>query len=132
MKKQIAITVLAVSFSMAAGADSLSGNTSGKVGTGVQGQVQFKDVDSNGDGAISKQEAQAQPQLSSKFSELDKNRNGKLEHGEFARFETTPRNGTGAPSGPGSSDRMLDRNSDQLNRGDSTGSTNRPDAGSMN
>lgn len=132
MKKQLAITVLAVSFSMAAGADSLSGNTSGKAGVGVQGQVQFKDVDSNGDGTISKQEAQGQSQLSSKFSDLDKNRNGKLEQGEFARFETAPRDGTSAPSGAGDRDRTMDRNSDPLNRGDGTGSTTRPNTGGMN
>lgn len=131
MKKQLAITVLAVSFSMAAGADSLSGNTSGKAGVGVQGQVQFKDVDSNGDGTISKQEAQSQSQLSSKFSDLDKNRNGKLEQGEFARFETAPHDGTSAP-GAGDRDRMMDRDSNPMNRGEGTGSTTRPNTGGMN
>ncbi len=131
MKKQLAITVLAVSFSMAAGADSLSGNASGKAGVGVQGQAQFKDLDTNGDGVISKEEAQGHSQISSKFSDLDKNRNGKLEQGEFARFETAPRDGTSAPSGA-DRDRMLDRNADPMNRGDGTGSTTRPNTGGMN
>lgn len=132
MKKQIAIIAFAATFSMAAGADSLS--NSNKAGVGVQGQVQLKDLDTNSDGVISKQEAQANSQLSGKFDTLDKNRNGSLEQAEFARFESSPgqgnrgNSGTGAPSG--SSDRNLDRNSGQ---GTDPGSpATRPGTGGMN
>jgi hypothetical protein len=44
-------------------------------------------VDRNGDGSISKVEAQADAELARRFSELDTDNSGKLDQAEFARFE---------------------------------------------
>lgn len=44
-------------------------------------------LDANNDGRITKAEAQKDPELARRFSELDTDRSGKLDRGEFARFE---------------------------------------------
>src|SRR2546423_10585384 len=43
----------------------------------------FRDLDTNHDGAISKSEAAAQPQLAEKFDQADKNHDGKLNRAEY-------------------------------------------------
>jgi len=64
-----------------------------------QSTLTFKDADANGDGKVSKQEAQKQPELSNKFSSLDKNRDGSLDRAEFAMFDTNRgRQGMGGTS----------------------------------
>lgn len=47
----------------------------------------FKQLDKDGDGAISEQEAQAESKLSKSWSKFDKNGDGKLDREEFAKFE---------------------------------------------
>ena len=47
----------------------------------------FSDLDTNGDGSISFEEAAASNELSEKFSDLDVNADDKLDGEEFAKFE---------------------------------------------
>ena len=44
-------------------------------------------VDRNGDGKITRAEAQADAELARRFRTLDTDNSGKLDEGEFARFE---------------------------------------------
>jgi len=48
----------------------------------------LEDLDTNKDGAISTEEAQAQAELAKDFKALDQNQDGKLDAAEFAQFET--------------------------------------------
>lgn len=48
----------------------------------------YSDLDSNSDGTISKQEAQADDKLAKKFDEVDIDSDGVLGWTEFARFES--------------------------------------------
>ena len=52
-----------------------------------QQQQQFQRLDTNNDGQISQDEAQADPQLSKQFSTADSNRDDNISKGEFAQFE---------------------------------------------
>lgn len=52
-----------------------------------QEQQTYSTLDSNGDGYISKSEAQANPSLASKFDIVDSDQDKQLDEGEFARFE---------------------------------------------
>ncbi|MBA1147197.1 calmodulin [Ectothiorhodospiraceae bacterium WFHF3C12] len=52
------------------------------------GTAAMKQLDANGDGMISPEEATAHPRLSENFDEYDTDGSGTLEQGEFARFET--------------------------------------------
>lgn len=67
--------------------------SAGEMGSsGTTGQLAgFKDLDQNGDGRVSQQEANAQPMLAERFKRLDNNSDGYLDHGEFSRFETMER-----------------------------------------
>ncbi len=47
----------------------------------------YNDLDVDKDGAISHEEATALPGLSSKWTELDTNADGKLDKAEFAKLE---------------------------------------------
>jgi hypothetical protein len=47
----------------------------------------LKQLDSNGDGKLTKAEASADGELARRFRELDTDNSGKLDGGEFARFE---------------------------------------------
>lgn len=61
-------------------------------------QPDFAQLDANADGFITKQEAQAKSKLSAGFTKMDKNKDGKLDPGEFSAFETSPI-ATGAEEG---------------------------------
>jgi len=54
------------------------------------GKVSFKDLDTNHDGKISREEANKSPDVSSKFTQADANKDGKLDAAEFAALETMP------------------------------------------
>ena len=56
----------------------------------------FTKLDSDKDGMVSKKEASKNKDLTGKWDTLDTNKDGKLDQGEFAAFET------GATSGSGS------------------------------
>ena len=47
----------------------------------------FEQLDKNGDGYISADEAKANPDLAKKFAKADKDSNGKLDISEFSAFE---------------------------------------------
>lgn len=49
----------------------------------------YKNLDTNKDGAISQQEAQALPGLNEKWAELDTNADDRLDPAEFAKMEFT-------------------------------------------
>lgn len=50
----------------------------------------YEDLDTNKDGVISAEEAQANPDLAAKFKDLDKNQDSQLDAAEFAQFEMAP------------------------------------------
>ncbi len=64
-------------------------------------QPSFHKLDANNDGHISRQEAQKDPQLQGQFAKADKDGNGKVDRGEFAKFELHSQGG--AQTSPGSS-----------------------------
>ena len=49
----------------------------------------FQALDTNGDGVISQQEADANPELASNWQQADKNADGQVDMSEFSAFETT-------------------------------------------
>ena len=112
---------LAGTASVASAADSSSPRGAAGSSDGGQATLTFKDADANGDGKVSRQEAQQQPELSNKFSTLDKNRDGSLDRAEFAMFDTNrARQGMGGTS---------DSTGDFNDRG--AGDRGQPGAGSM-
>ena len=72
---------------------STSGSPSSSAG--ASGET-FTKLDSDKDGMVSKKEASKNKDLTGKWDTLDTNKDGKLDQGEFAAFET------GASSGSGS------------------------------
>ena len=50
-------------------------------------QQQFSKLDADGNGYLSKSEVNRDPALEQRYNTLDKNRDGKLDRAEFARFE---------------------------------------------
>lgn len=54
---------------------------------GASGET-FTKLDSDKDGMVSKKEASKNKDLASKWDTLDTNKDGKLDQGEFAAFET--------------------------------------------
>lgn len=53
----------------------------------------MQQLDTNRDGVISQAEAAANPKLSERFQEIDRNSDQRLEKAEFARFEVTESQG---------------------------------------
>jgi len=58
-------------------------------------QESFNKLDSNQDGYISQQEAQADKQLTEDWSKVDTNKDGKIEESEFSAFEESMGSGSG-------------------------------------
>lgn len=63
-------------------------NSGGTTEYGNSSKVDFKKLDEDGDGRISRAEAAARPQLGEYFQRLDRNRDRQLDKGEFSQFET--------------------------------------------
>lgn len=83
------------SSSPSTGAPSSPSSPSSTGAAGGSGET-FTKLDSDKDGMVSKKEASKNKDLTSKWDTLDSNKDGKLDQGEFAAFET------GASSGSGS------------------------------
>jgi len=86
------LLALAVSTANAAG-EAMPGSGSGGNPLSPAQQREFEKLDTNHDGKISQEEAQADPELAKKFASLDKNNNGELDQAEFAQFEARPESG---------------------------------------
>jgi Ca2+-binding EF-hand superfamily protein len=75
---------------------------------GTNNDKLFKQLDKDGNGVISQQEASANKQLMKEWKKLDKNSDGGLEKSEFARFESaeayTPVEGEDEPMGAAPTD----------------------------
>lgn len=65
---------------------------------GAAGGDQFTKLDSDKDGMVSKKEASKNKDLAAKWDTLDSNKDGKLDQGEFAAFETGSSSGSSAPA----------------------------------
>jgi hypothetical protein len=72
------------------------GSPSSSTGAAGGSGETFTKLDSDKDGMVSKKEASKNKDLTGKWDTLDTNKDGKLDQGEFAAFET------GATSGSGS------------------------------
>jgi len=90
-----------------------AGNTSGSMAAEVstETKARFRKLDKNGDGAINKSEAKANPRLEVGFKDSDSNKNGKIDEAEYAQFELitgefTDERGKGAASSPSSTEFM--------------------------
>ncbi len=81
MKTKWILSVVAAGFASAA----LAG--AGSDGMKQSADEMYKQLDANGDGYISVDEATANPQLAEKFKSLDANSDNRLDQGEFAQFE---------------------------------------------
>lgn len=72
------------------------------VAPGAPAGASSEPIDRNRDGKITKAEAQADAELARRFRTLDTDNSGKLDEGEFARFEiedapaAAPRHGEGS------------------------------------
>lgn len=53
------------------------------------GAASFQDLDANRDGQITLDEAKKSPEVKSKFTQADANKDGKLDAAEFAALETS-------------------------------------------
>lgn len=56
-------------------------------GNQLSAQEKFKNLDTNHDGYVSKEEAMSSKRLSQDWSKADTNKDGKLEESEFSAFE---------------------------------------------
>lgn len=86
MKRKLATNL---SKSMAA-AIVLAFGASGSVyaGGAMKGAMGFDQLDKDGDGLISQQEAAQHAMLNSKFNDADKDGDGQVDEAEFSAFET--------------------------------------------
>ncbi len=72
-------------------------------GTGTSASSGFKSLDANGDGYISKDEAQGSSNLSLSFDKVDADGDSRLDEGEFAQFEVTEQKEMAPGSAPSDS-----------------------------
>lgn len=68
---------------------AMTGVYAGQTATGDESEERFVALDSNHDGTISPEEAEASPGLAAEFAAADENRDNKLDKTEFARFEVS-------------------------------------------
>lgn len=74
------------------GNNSMNSNSEGSMHTQLNKAHQrvFQKLDTNNDGVISREEAKRDPGLADHFSQVDHNKDRKIEKGEFSAFELTP------------------------------------------
>jgi hypothetical protein len=60
--------------------------------------MDFGTLDVNQDGALSAEEAVADPELSKNWSDIDKDENGVIDEAEFSAFEGVQDSATGEPA----------------------------------
>src|SRR3569832_385663 len=91
-----------------------AGNTSGSMAAEVstETKARFRKLDKNGDGAINKSEAKANPRLEVGCKDYDSNKNGKFDEAEYALFVLitgvfTDERCMGSASSPSSTEFML-------------------------
>jgi EF hand len=84
------IKVSALAIVLAAGAAFAQQTPPAPTGTS---SMDYSKLDTNGDGVISKDEAKGDPSLSSQFSTLDADKDGKLSSSELAKAATKGKEG---------------------------------------
>jgi len=82
-----ALAAVAALFATGATAQVSTGGVG--VDAGATGGISFSGSDRDADGSISKEEASGTKELTGQFDKLDANRDGKLDQGEFAKFEAS-------------------------------------------
>ena len=101
-----AAAALALSGATFAQDSTKSGGVPG-IDVDVDANISMPMADKNSDGKVSKTEAASNQKLASQFDTLDKNKDGNLDKGEFAKFEAkgdakgSAKQGAPATSGPG-------------------------------
>jgi len=83
------------SSSPSTGAPSSPSSPSSTGSAGASGET-FTKLDSDKDGMVSKKEASKNKDLTGKWDTLDSNKDGKLDQGEFAAFESDASSGSGS------------------------------------
>ncbi len=84
MDKRVIVFLAATAFAATAGASGMSKDSSSDAAMSKSGD-QFSSLDTNGDGKISKEEAQGE--LKSNWSKADANSDGSIDQSEFSAFE---------------------------------------------
>lgn len=112
MYKKISLAVLAAAFSgmVLAGEEGMMESMKGAAGAAMDAAKEdvqkvaeaakgsgMSALDTNQDGVISAEEAQANPDLAKSFESIDENKDGKIDAAEFAQFEAIQ---TPAPATP--------------------------------
>jgi Ca2+-binding EF-hand superfamily protein len=72
---------------MSSGKTAQAPSSSSSTSSGAD--VTLKSLDTNKDGAVSKSEAAAAPDIAKEFSKLDKNHDGKLDETEFSKHKSS-------------------------------------------
>lgn len=56
-------------------------------GSGSSSELHFRELDTDTDGSLSRNEVKAEPHLAQRFAQVDKNNDGRIDHAEFSAFE---------------------------------------------
>jgi EF hand domain-containing protein len=90
MRKQLIVGAVIATFAGIAAAQTTPSTppSSAAPSAAPSGDV-FTKLDADKDGMVSKKEASKNKDLTSKWDTLDTNKDGKLDQGEFAAFETS-------------------------------------------
>lgn len=89
MKRKLAVSLtksMAAAFVVALGS-----STNAFAGGAMKGAMGFEDMDQDGNGRISMQEAQQHKRLGADFKNADKDGDGSLDQTEFSAFEVSER-----------------------------------------
>ena len=97
MTRSLAL-LAAVSFALGGGMANAAGDRwPSDAKSSESHKTEFKKLDTNKDGRVSKTEAEANSALQAEFDKLDGNMNGSLDQAEFARFEAESSGGEEQP-----------------------------------